>query len=99
MERETSTARIVQRIATELGVPVASFYRQGGLLSSDSEAMQRAVAALLIAFTAVHDPKEHQHSVAVLIAEAERLRDLPDCNEKVCNLAASDLDPNLIKTR
>ena len=82
MERETSTARIVQRIATELGVPIASFYRQGGLSSSDSEAMQRAVAALLSAFTAVRDPKERQRSVAVLIVEAERLRDLPNCNKK-----------------
>lgn len=82
MEREISTTRIIQRIATELGVPVASFYRQGGLSSSDSEAMQRAVAALLSAFTAVRDPKERQHSVAVLIAEAERLRGLPGCNER-----------------
>lgn len=83
MERKISIARIVQRIATELDVPVASFYRQGDSSTSDSEAMQRAVAALLGAFIAVRDPKERQHSVAVLIAEAERLRDLQDFSCKM----------------
>ena len=82
MEREIPTARIVQRIATELGVPVASFHDQGGPSASDSDAMQKAVAALLSAFAAVRDPGERKHSVVVLATEAERLRDLSDGGDK-----------------
>lgn len=82
MEREIPTGRLVQRIAAELGVPVASLYDQAGSPSSDSDAMQKAVAALLSAFAAVRDPHERQRSVAVLTAEAERLRDLPDASDK-----------------
>lgn len=82
MERETPATRIVQRIAAELGVPVASFYDQAGPSPSNSEAMQKAIAALLGAFGAVRDSEEHQHSVAVLSAEAERLRGLLDDKDR-----------------
>ena len=82
MEHETPTVRIVERIAAELGVPVASFYDPREPSPSDDEAMQKAVAALLTAFAAVRDPGERQHSVAVMDAEAERLRDLLDGNDK-----------------
>ena len=82
MERETPVARIVQRIAAELGIPVASLYDQAGPSPSDSEAMQKAIAALLSVFVAVRDPEEHQRSVAVLAAEAERLSDLPDDKDR-----------------
>ncbi|WCS24211.1 hypothetical protein LOK46_24200 [Methylobacterium sp. NMS14P] len=82
MERETSAIRIVQLIAAELGVPVACFYDQAGSSPSDNEAMQKAVAALLSAFGAVRNPEEHRRSVAVLSAEAERLRDLLDDKDR-----------------
>ena len=52
METKSSTARIPQRIAAELGVPVASFFDQAEASSPDSEAMPKAVAALLSAYTA-----------------------------------------------
>ncbi|MGU3542602.1 hypothetical protein [Methylobacterium sp. A52T] len=82
MERETPAARLVQRIAAELGVSVATFYDQDGPSSSDNMAMQKAVAALLCAFAAVGSPQERRRSVAVLTAEAERLRDLSSGSEK-----------------
>lgn len=82
METKSSTARIPQRIAAELGVPVASFFDQAEASSPDSEAMPKAVAALLSAYTAVRNPQERQRSVAVVIAEAERLRNLLDARDK-----------------
>ncbi|WP_070999605.1 hypothetical protein [Methylobacterium sp. C1] len=82
MEHKTFTARIPQRIAAELEVPVASLYDQGEPSSRDSEAMPKAVAALLSAYAAVRNPQERQRSVAVVIAEAERLRNLLDASDK-----------------
>ena len=82
MGPKPSTARILRRIAAELGLPVASLYNQERASSPDSEAMTKAVAALLSAYTAVRNPQERQRSVAVVIAEAERLRNLLDASDK-----------------
>jgi hypothetical protein len=79
MERETRTARLLQRIANELGVPVASFHAQAGQAHCDSEVMHRAVAALLSAFATVRAPEERQSSIAVVFSEARRLRNLAGC--------------------
>ncbi len=78
MERETSTARTVQRIAAELGVPVSSFYKQGVASPYDHEAMQKAAAALLSAFATVQDSEERRRCVARLNAETKRLRGLAE---------------------
>lgn len=76
MDRETRAAHIVQRIAAELSVPMASFYEPEA--PSDSEAMRKAVAAILGASAVVCDPDERRRSVAIMPAEAKRLRNLPD---------------------
>ena len=74
MARETRTTRALQRIAAELGVPVASFYGQEVHLPSDAAAMQKAVASLLEAFAAVDDPERRRDCVVLLSNEAKRLR-------------------------
>ena len=76
MDREKRAAQTMQRIAAELGVPMASFYEPKA--PSDSEAMWKAVAAILGAFAVVRDPNERRRSVAIMTVEAKRLRDLPD---------------------
>ncbi|MEL6059466.1 hypothetical protein [Methylobacterium sp. DCY52] len=81
MDRETGTARTIQRIAAELGVPVSSFYEQDANTPSDHEAMQKAVAALLSAFAAVLDPEERRRCLSRLDAEATRLRILVEDSE------------------
>lgn len=78
MARETRTARALERIAQELGVPVATFYGQEAHLLPDTAAMQKAVAALLEAFAAVDDPERRRHCVALLSTETKRLRGLPE---------------------
>jgi hypothetical protein len=78
MAREKNTARALQRIAAELGVPVASFYDPETRLQSDNMAMQKAVAALLEAFAVVDDPDRRRHCVALLGAETKRLRSLSE---------------------
>jgi hypothetical protein len=81
MVRETRTARALERIAQELGVPVTSFYGQEAHLLSDTAAMQKAVASLLEAFAAVDDPERRRHCVALLSTETRRLRGLPEDSE------------------
>ncbi|MET0529601.1 MAG: hypothetical protein ABW003_14930 [Microvirga sp.] len=55
MGQQTDVARILERIAAELGVPVSAFHEQE-TGSETAGAMQNAVAALLSAFAMVRDP-------------------------------------------
>ena len=81
MARDTNIPHALQRIAAELGVPVASFYGEEAGLSCDAAAIQKAVASLLEAFAAVDDPERRRDCVALLGTETKRLRGLSEESE------------------
>lgn len=73
MGQQTDVARILERIAAELGVPVSAFHEQE-TGSETAGAMQNAVAALLSAFAMVRDPAERHRCIARVGDQATRFR-------------------------